>query len=1406
MLTSSIVLNFEQQVVERKAAPAVSSDGKIWSYEKLNDLADDLAFQLLSEGIRQGDRVGIDAKRSRWFIVGILAILKIGGVYVPIDTKLPEEQKKFIISGTNFKLFLCHKTKESADQVQSVKKLYLDSVTAANKKAVIPVLTSSPDDPAYIMYTSGSSGEPKGVEVLNKGVVRLVKHVTYVTLGRGERHLQLAPNIFDASTFEIWAPLLNGGCCVIYPQEDFTFERLEQVIVEDKISLLWLTASLFNAVIDQNPAALSPIKQLLIGGEALSVPHVKKALALLPDTEIINGYGPTEATTFACSYNITKNGLRNTDSIPIGSPIDNTYIKILDEDGNQVPEGIVGELCIGGAGVASRYINDPNLTEERFIIDRFQVNSEIRTIYRTGDKVRMLPDQNIEFIGRFDDQIKIRGHRIEPGEIEVVLKRNFEFTDSAVVPFKSLSGDTALAAFISPSSNKAPIYEAAVVRELKKYLPNYMIPMRIVEVAQFPITTNGKLDRKALIEKLDFNTRSIRKKIDPPQTSTEITVARIWQSVLEIPVLNASEGFFHLGGNSLQAMKMIAQVKSLFSKDISLGILYEKSSLLEFCSLLDELPLSLNLNPKFAPPVSDKFIASFGQLQIWLAHFSGKSKSAYNVSVKIEIGGSIDRNKLEKALEDTIQRHETLRARFHHDGRELYCKIDDKQLSYSYVDVINTETESITEEVKSKVFSLEKKDPLVAIYIYQITPNRTILLLNMHHILVDEWSINIILADLKNYYISYLENRQPTLNPSENYQIFCTWQRQQIGSQKFVHQKQYWKKKLADVTPFLGLPQIGNSGQKPLYAKGQIEFAVPEETTNRLMKNAASKGITLFSLLMAIYGAALSKFGGKNCITVGTPVSLRDQPDFQNTVGYFLNTIAIKMEVNQKTLFSDFLHQLNHTISEALANKDVPFQQLVEELEPRRDEEGLPYFQTLFSMQQLFNNYFSLPDCHSNVTLLETAGNKMNISLQITASPNGLEGCIEYNQNVYDERLISEIVSYFQALVKLSEQNFEFTLASPAPRHADLKQLSPAIKSQLTSKETALQTDLEIALTRCWGKTLKLENVDPGANFFDLGGNSILALQLISEIKKTTGLELKLAALFEDQSLQNIIRRYTSIEQKAGDLVVSLNEGVDGETPIFCIHGVFYYRDLARTIDASIPVYSLLAKEHQTTIDLLNAGENPQIDIFAMVDTYSRLITDIQPAGPYRILGHSFGGILAYEIARKLESNQEVVENLILVDTLLPDSFHPHWYQKVIRLKYHLLGGNWPEISNRLWQKIHNALSLKVSGGLPRSMRMDTFNKPDLAKLTNKTYQEAMHKYRPQKSPLSGSIVLIRASETLFINAKKPDFGWTEILGRSVDTIDITGNHLDIVLSPNVGRLGKLLQIFLEKNTADDRV
>jgi amino acid adenylation domain-containing protein len=566
---------FEEQVEKRPDAIALKFRDQQMTYRELNARANQVAHRLRELGVGPDVMVGTLLERSLEMVVGLLGILKAGGAFVPLDANYPAERLAFMAADTKAPVMLVQAAvaqKMDSKSWSSATIVPLDGKTSEidRQSSENPANLTTAENLAYVMYTSGSTGQPKGVMVNHRAVVRLVKNTNYVELNDRETFLQFSPISFDASTLEIWGPLLNGGCLVVMPADVQALSEIGATIRQHGVTSMWLTAGLFNVMVEQRLDDLRPLRQLLVGGDALSPVHVRKAIEGLPECRLINGYGPTEGTTFTCCHTISHHDAQGT-SIPIGRPIANTQVYLFDSENELVPVGVEGELCIAGDGLARGYLNQPGLTAEKFVPHPFSKESGAR-IYKTGDLARYRPDGTIDFLGRLDGQVKISGYRIELGEIESVLMHHPGVKSAAVLARQDTPGEKKLAAYIVAKSADCSVNDLRTFLQGK--LPAYMVPSAFVLMDSLPLSPNGKVDR-AVLPAPEAIQVSPAEAPNSPQSEIEQKIASVWQRVLGLKQVSVEDNFFDVGGDSLQLLEAHAELQKTLSPDLVITDLFE---------------------------------------------------------------------------------------------------------------------------------------------------------------------------------------------------------------------------------------------------------------------------------------------------------------------------------------------------------------------------------------------------------------------------------------------------------------------------------------------------------------------------------------------------------------------------------------------------------------------------------------------------------------------------------------------------------------------------------------------------------------------------------------------------------------------------------------------------------------
>jgi len=1052
---------FEAQVQQTPDAVAVVFQDKQLTYHELNIRANQLAHQLRSLGVGSDSLVGICVERSLEMVGGLLAILKAGGAYVPLDPAYPSERLAFMLEDTQVEVLLTQQSLVGKLPSSQARVVCLDTdwETVAQQSEENPLSEMRSDHKAYVMYTSGSTGMPKGVSVIHRGVVRLVKQTNYASFSAEEVFLQLAPISFDASTFEIWGSLLNGARLVVMPPHTPSLQELGQVLEQYQVTTLWLTAGLFHLMVDEQIEGLKGLRQLLAGGDVLSVSHVKKVLQEIKGLTLINGYGPTENTTFTCCYPITEPSLVG-NSVPIGRPIANTQVYLLDDHLQPVPVGVPGELYIGGDGLARGYLNRPDLNSERFIPNPFSDKKGDR-LYKTGDLARYLNNGNIEFLGRLDDQIKIRGFRIEPGEIEAVLGQHPAVDETVVVVREDVPGNKRLVAYVVVNQATAPTIPQ-LQQFLKQKLPEYMVPSAFVQLEALPLTPNGKIDRRAL--PAPDTSRPFREgAYVAPQTPLEDLLAGIWADVLAVKEVSIHDNFFDLGGHSLLATQLISRLRDTFGVEFPLRGLFESPTV---ASLNERLEALLQTEQGLvAPPLLPvsrfgEMLLSFAQARLWFLEQLEPGSSAYNIPAAVRLTGSLDVVALEQSLQEIVQRHEALRTTFAMvSGEPIQVISPVLALTLPLVDLHSlpeaqqeAEVERLATESAQQPFDLAM-GPLLRATLLNLGEAEHVLLLTMHHIVSDGWSMGVLIRELAALYEAFSTGKpSPLPELPIQYADFAHWQRQWLQGEVLAAQLSYWQQQLAGAPAVLELPTDRPRPAVQTF-RGATQFlALPEPLSQKLKTLSQRSGVTLFMTLLAAFQTLLYRYTGQEDICIGSPIANRNRSETEDLIGFFVNTLVLRTDMSENPSFKELLLRVREVTLGAYAHQDLPFEQLVEALQPERNLSHQPLFQVMFVLQNAPMSALELPDLTLSSLNIDSSTAKFDLTMSMEDTEQGLVGSLEYNTDLFDAATISRMREHFQTLL-------EGIVAEPDQRLSDLPLLTQPERQQLLVKWNDTQVD-----------------------------------------------------------------------------------------------------------------------------------------------------------------------------------------------------------------------------------------------------------------------------------------------------------------------------------------------------------
>ncbi len=1015
--------------------PALRHHGARLTYPELNGRANRLASVLRRHGVRPGDAVGFCLEQSPDRIAVMLAILKLGATYVPLDPRNPEERMRSLLLDTGARLVIAAANRQTLFAATRVEVLELERLLAklAGERAENPGLPVPANALAYIMYTSGSSGQAKGVAIPHRGIVRLVRNRDYVEISPQDVFLQAASVAFDAATFEIWGALLNGASLALMATH--ALDDLPAVLAEHGVTVLWLTARLFELMVERHLEALAGVRQLLAGGEALAPAAVSAYLARYPEHRLINGYGPTENTTFTCCALLQRLGLTPR-SAPLGGPISNTRVHVCAPDLNLAPLGAVGELLAGGDGLAQGYLNRPGLTAQAFVPDPFAERPGQR-LYRTGDLVRWFrPERGqacLEFWGRRDRQVKLRGYRIEPDELARTLERH-PSVQAALARLGQVGDEPTLLAY-AQVAELDPELGAELRAFLVNRLPSYMVPTDVLLLTSWPLTGNGKIDVAAL----PLPERSQRGPAPlgaQPASATEELIALIWADLLGLEHCSREDHFFDLGGHSLLANRLVGELMDSFGLELPVRCVFEHPRLAELASYLErarsevagQVPPTIEAVPREKEP-GVGYPLSFAQERLWFLDRLEPGNAMYSVPVAVRMRGTLFVEVLRGCFNEIVRRHEALRTRFVvHEGVPRQVVEAHLEIALSLVNLSELPREKrertcmrrMTESAQVP-FILEK-GPLLRLILYRLEESDHILLMNMHHIVSDGWSLQVLFAEMSALYEAYAKNLASPLPPlALQYLDYAVWQRRWLTGSLRETQFAYWREQLAGMPGVLELPLDFTRPRVQTFRGAGVRFRFTPEESTRFLAMARRQGVTPFMALITVYACLLARYSGQLDLAIGTPIANRSHPGLQRLIGFFLNTLVFRFQLDDagEMPFRALLARTRRLALDAYAHQELPFEQLVARLQPERDMSRPPLFQAAFSWDSETTDIeVQLPGLVLRHQAIDYRIAKFELSLGMGLYKGRLYGSFGYNRDLFRATTIERLSRHFRRLLR----------------------------------------------------------------------------------------------------------------------------------------------------------------------------------------------------------------------------------------------------------------------------------------------------------------------------------------------------------------------------------------------------
>jgi amino acid adenylation domain-containing protein len=981
---------FEDHARETPDAVALVCGERTCSYGELNARANRLARRLVQCGARTPDVVGISLDRGIDLVIAVLAVLKAGAGYTVLDPAFPLARTTEVIRSAGVRLVVT----DSARLNGCGAVLVSPSASGDSNDLGLPVAM---DDVACVMFTSGSTGRPKGVVTPHRALVATLAGQSFVHFGPDEVVLQCSPVSWDAFALELFGALLFGGTCVLQPGQRPEPELIAALLTEHRVTTAHVSASLLNFLIDTYPAALRGLRQLMTGGEPASAAHLSRLLRDHPGLVVVNGYSPLENTIFTLCHTVTRSDTAAF-SVPVGRPIRNKRVYVLDRSLRPVPEGVAGELYMAGAGLAHGYAGQPGLAAERFVACPFGEPGE--RMYRTGDLVRWRADGVVEFLGRADGQVKIRGFRVEPGEISAALTRHALVRSAAVVAREDRPGDKRLVAYVVGDAGVAELRDHAA-----ELLPEHLVPAVFVVLESLPRTANGKLDTAALPVPAVDGVSGGR----PPRGAAEEILCGLFADVLGLPAVGADAGLFELGGHSLLAAKLAARVRAALDAEIGVRDVFRAPTPAGLASLLRAAgPARPALRHA---PRPEHVPLSFAQQRLWFIDQLDSSAS-YHVPIAVRLRGSLDCAALRDALTDVCLRHESLRTEFPVVDGDPVQRLGDVPGAH-LLDATEEELPGLLEEQAGRSFDLAAGPP-VRIAVVRLGAEDHVLSLVMHHIICDGWSMGPLLRDLATAYEARVRGEEPRWSPLPvQYTDYARWQREILGAESdpasvAAAQLTFWREHLAGLPDVVSLPGDRPRAAVPSHRGALVPLVLDAKTHTRLVELAREVGVTVFMVLHAGLAALLARSGAGQDIAIGAAVAGRDDVGLDDVVGFFVNTVVLRTDVSEDPSLRELLRRVRESDLSAFGNQDVPFERVVEALNPVRTLAQHPLFQVNLVLQNNSDAALALEGLHCeqlNVSR-HTAKFDLTFSLAEThddaGNPDGVDGVIEYAEDLYD--------------------------------------------------------------------------------------------------------------------------------------------------------------------------------------------------------------------------------------------------------------------------------------------------------------------------------------------------------------------------------------------------------------------
>ncbi|MGB0521647.1 MAG: amino acid adenylation domain-containing protein [Flammeovirgaceae bacterium] len=1012
---------FEEQVAKAPAQVALNFEGEVLTYQELNEKANQLAHHLLQQGVQAGDFIGVCMERSMEMIIGLVGILKAGAAYVPIDPSYPEQRIGYMLHEAEMKLVLTNKAHEAlvAKEGMAVFVADTDWESVTVQSSANPTRTVKGTHPAYVIYTSGSTGRPKGVEMTVQALVNLLYWQQDEFQNKSQRCvLQFTSLSFDVSFQEIFSTLCFGGKLILI-QETQRREPIQllEIIEQQQITHLFMPFIVLDTLAESaKETNLYPtsLEEIITAGEQLKLTQSIQQLITKTESQLINQYGPSESHVVS-AYTVTPTDFTDQPLPPIGKPIANVQLYILDASLGVCGVNIPGELYIGGIALANGYVNRDDLTQQRFI--QISIGGRTQRVYKTGDLVKWLPNGDIEYIGRADDQVKIRGHRVELGELESVLQQCEGVTQNAVLAKKDQNGLNYLAAYVVKTTDTA---EENIKAYMQKLLPSYMQPSFYIFLDQLPVTQNGKVNKRALPEP---DLTQLGNEYVAPSTATEKALAAQWIKLLGVEQVSVKDNFFALGGHSLLATRVIAGIRKEMNITLAVQDLFLKPVLRDLAAFIDAQQQATAVTIPVADRSKD-IPLSFAQERLWFVDKLQGSMN-YHIWSVWRLNGSVDASILEQALKQVVERHEVLRTVFiEGQGKAHQAVIDAANWRLlTMAPEGEVDVEAVLHEEIHTPFDLSK-DYMLRARLIQQSSNEHLLLLNCHHIATDGISLSILYQELSKNYEALQQGKASNLQDLPiQYIDYSVWQREQLQGAQFEQELNYWEEQLSGLEPLdfptdFKRPTVRGTAGKMVYR------AIPSGLSEKIKALAQQEGVSNFMLFLTTFHILLHRYTGQASSCIGVPITNRSQPELEQLIGFFINNLPMRCDVDGKVPFSTLLAQVKAATLAAYEHQEVPFEKMVERVVETRDMGQNPLYQTTFT----YHNYaqtdaFALGEAQAIKEDIAISITLFDLSFHVTETPEGFRLGINYSTELFLEERIQRLTAQVETLLNAIVSN-----------------------------------------------------------------------------------------------------------------------------------------------------------------------------------------------------------------------------------------------------------------------------------------------------------------------------------------------------------------------------------------------